>query len=105
MNNDSQAKQKWQNQIASLWPAIKGSLAKVYKPCIRKSCPACARGDKHPAWLLSLSFRGHRTTMYVPQAMVATVKKAIQNGHRIEQLLYRAGPELIRKYRQTIRNP
>ena len=59
----------------------------------------------HPAWLLSLSLRGHRTTMYVPQALVATVKKAIQNGHRIEQLLYRAGPELIRKYRKTIRNP
>jgi hypothetical protein len=105
MNDDSQAKQKWQNQVAPLWPAIKGSLAKVYKPCIRKNCPACARGDKHPAWLLSLSLRGHRTTMYVPQALVATVKKAIQNGHRIEQLLYRAGPELIRKYRKTIRNP
>ena len=43
--------------------------------------------------------------MYVPQALVGTVKKAIQNGHRIEQLLYRAGPELIRKYRKTIRNP
>jgi hypothetical protein len=105
MNDDRQAKQKWQNQIASLWPAIKGSLAKVYKPCIRKNCLACQRGDKHPAWLLSLSSQGRRTTRYVPRAMVATLTRAIRNGRRIEQLLYRTGPELLRKYHKNIRNP
>jgi hypothetical protein len=105
MHDDPQAKQKWLNQIASLWPAIKGSLAKVYKPCIRKNCPACQRGDKHPAWLLSLSSQGRRTTMYVPQTLVATLRQAIQNGRRIEQLLYRTGPELLGKYRKNIRNP
>jgi len=105
MNDDRQAKQKWQNQIASLWPAIKGSLAKVYKPCIRKNCPACQRGHRHPSWLLSLSSQGRRKTMYVPQAMVSTLRKAIQNGRRIEQLLHRTGPELLRNYRKTVRNP
>jgi hypothetical protein len=105
MNDDLQAKQKWQNQIASLWPAIKGSLAKVYKPCIRKNCPACQRGDRHPAWLLSLSSQRRRKTMYVPQAMVSTLRKAIQNGRRIERLLQRTGPELLREYRKTVRNP
>ena len=104
MNPDLQAKQHWQNQLTSLWPAIKGSLAKVYKPCIRKSCPACARGDKHPAWLLSVNSRGRRTTMYVPQTMVATLKKAIRNGRRIEQLLHRNGPELVRIYRKTAKH-
>ena len=99
------AKQQWQNQIASLWPASKGSLAKVYKPCIRKNCPACQRGDKHPAWILSLSSRGRRKTMYVPQAMVSTLRKAIRNGRRIERLLYRTGPKLLREYRQTVRKP
>lgn len=105
MNDELQAKQKWQNQMASLWPAIKGSLAKVYKPCIRKNCPACQRGDKHPAWLLSLRSQGRRKTMYVSEAMVSPLRKAIRNGRRIEQLLYRTGPELLRKYRKTIRNP
>jgi hypothetical protein len=101
MNDDSQIKKKWQRQTASLWPAIKGSLAKVYKPCIRKNCPACARGDKHPAWLLSLSYHGRRTTLYVPQPMVLTVKKAIENGRKIEQLLYRTGSQLLRQYRKS----
>ena len=82
-----------------------GSLAKVYKPCIRKNCPACQRGDKHPAWILSLSSRGRRKTMYVPQAMVLPLRKAIRNGRRIEYLLYRTGPELLKGYRKTVRKP
>jgi len=101
MKDHSHINKPWQRQIASLWPALKGSLAKVYKPCIRKNCPACARGDKHPAWLLSLSYQGRRTTMYVPQPMVSIIKKAIQNGRKIEQLLYRTGPQLLKKYRQN----
>jgi|SRR5437867_2738206 len=95
------AKQKWQTQLAPLWPAIKGSLAKVYKPCIRKSCPACACGDKHPAWFLSFSSGGRRKTMYVPLALVGTMKKAIQNGRKIEQLLHRAGPQVIKQHRKS----
>ena len=101
MNSHSPAKQKWQRQLASLWPAAKGSLAKVYKPCIRENCPACARGDKHPAWLLSLSSQGRRTTRYVPQAMVPSIKKALRNGRRIERLLLQAGPQLLKEYRKT----
>ena len=104
MKNDLLAKQKWQKQLSSLWPAIKASLARVRKPCIRKHCPACARGDRHPAWLLSLSYRGARTTMYVPAALVPKVKKAIQNGNKIEALLYRAGPELLKRHRQNKQN-
>ncbi len=104
MKNDLLAKQKWQKQLSSRWPAIKASLAKVRKPCIRKHCPACARGDRHPAWLLSLSYHGKRTTMYVPSALVPTVKKAIQNGNAIEKLLYHAGPELVRRHRENKRD-
>jgi hypothetical protein len=101
MNNDFLAKQKWQQQLTALWPAIKASLARVRKPCIRKHCAACARGEKHPAWLLSLSYRGRRTTMYVPADLVPTFKRAIQNGNKIEGLLYRAGPELLRRHRKN----
>ena len=87
--------------MGSLWPAAKGSLAKVYKPCIRKNCPACARGDKHPAWLLSFSAQGYRKVMYVPLALVPQLRRAIQNGRKIEKLLSRTGPDLINRYRMT----
>ena len=46
--------------LPSLWPPLKGSLALVKKPCIRKYCPACARGDKHPAWIFSFTQDGRR---------------------------------------------
>ena len=105
MHTDRQAKQRWQHQFRDLWPALKGSLAKVYKPCIRPGCPACARDDKHPAWLLSFSQQGRRKTMYVPQAMVPTLKQALRNGRKIEQLLHRTGPQLLKYYRKYARTP
>ncbi len=103
MNDDRPARKKWQEQLAALWPALKGSLAKVYKPCIRKNCPACARGDKHPAWLLSFSAQGRRKTMYVPLALVPTIRKALHNGRQIEQLLYRSGPQMLKQHRLRVK--
>jgi len=91
---------QWQKQLRRLWPALKGSLAKVYKPCIRKNCPACARGDKHPAWLLSFTAQSRRKTMYVPLALVSTMKQALRNGRKVEQFLYHTGPALIKQHRQ-----
>lgn len=101
MKNDPLTRQKWENQIRALWPAIKGSVARVAKPCIRKNCPACACGDKHPAWILSFTLRGKRKTMYVPLPLVATLKKALQNGRKIENLLYQTGPDLLKQHRLT----
>ena len=101
---DSRLRQNFLRQLEKLWPAIKGSLSEVRKPCIRQNCRACASGDLHPAWLLSLTRQGRRTTLYVPQAMVATIRKAIRNGRRIEQLLQRTGPQLLKNYRKSRTN-
>ena len=92
--------EKWQSQFQVLWPALKGSLAKVRKPCIRKNCPACARGDKHPAWMLSFTHRRRRYCLYVPLELVPAVRRAYQNGRRLEDLLYRVGPALIKEFRR-----
>ena len=95
-------------QIHRLWPALKGSLAKVYKPCIRKSCPTCERGDKHPAWILTVSIKGHRKCLYVPETLVPTIRQAIENGRKIEEWLCDMGPEIIqafRKQRDNAHNP
>lgn len=86
-------------KLLTLWPALKGSLAQVRKPCIRPHCPACARGEKHPNHLLAFSRKGRRRCMYVPLAMVPALEHALENGRRIEQLLYDMGPALLREYR------
>jgi len=90
---------RFREKLLSCWPALKGSLAEVYKPCTRPHCPACARGDKHPNYLLAFSEKGRRRCLYVPTAMVPVLKRALKNGRRLEQLLYAMGPALLQEYR------
>ena len=105
MKTTPTATQICQTQFHALWPALKGSLARVYKPCIRKNCAACARGDKHPAWLLSFTLHGRRRCVYVPLALVSDIRKALINGRKIEALLYKMGAAMVREHhriRETI---
>lgn len=99
----SSLQDRFLKQLLPLWPALKGSLAEVYKPCIRAGCPACARGDKHPNYLLAFTDRGRRRCLYVPKPMVPLLKQALKNGRRLEQLLYQMGPAILREYR--LQNP
>jgi len=97
---NTQAKELFLNQITRLWPAIKGSLAQVHKPCTRPNCRACASGDKHPAFILSFTQGGKRRCMYVPKELVPWLRRALDNGRQIEALLYGLGPALLREHRQ-----
>jgi hypothetical protein len=84
----SSTRQRFWNRLRACWPALKGSLALVHKPCIRPNCRACASGKKHPNYLLAFSDQGQRRCLYVPTAMVPVLKRALKNGRQIEQLLY-----------------
>lgn len=97
--NHSALKQQFFKKLLPLWPVLKGSLAQVYKPCIRPNCPVCAKGRKHPNYLLAFTQKGKRRCLYVPLAMVPLLKRALANGRRLEQLLYETGPALLREYR------
>jgi hypothetical protein len=96
---DSAVQQRLREKLLTWWPALKGSLAKVYKPCVRPHCAACARGDKHPNYLLTFTEEDRRRCLYVPKPMVPILERALENGRRIEQLLYEMGPALLREYR------
>jgi hypothetical protein len=87
-------------QVCKLWPAIKGSIAQVRKTCLRPGCNACARGDKHPAFILSFTRGGKRRCMYVPKELVPLLERALRNGRQIETLLYELGPALLQQHRQ-----
>ena len=99
-----QLQQGFLAQLPALWPPLKGSLALVKKPCIRKHCPACARGDKHPAWIFSFTDGNRcRRCMYVPKDLVPLLRRGLQNGRRLEQLLFALGPDMLRAHRQQRR--
>jgi hypothetical protein len=105
LSSNSDLKRAFERQLHGLWPALKGSLAHIHKPCIRKNCPACARGEKHPAWILTVSQAGRRRCLYVPEALVPTIELAIRNGRKLEDQLCRMGPDLINAYRKQRDNP
>ena len=90
----------FREQLASLWPILKGSLSEIRKPCIRPNCAACARGDKHPAFILSLTQKGRRRCMYVPAELVPFLRQGLDNGRKLEALLSELGPMLLRQYRE-----
>jgi hypothetical protein len=91
--------QRLWNQLQGYWPALKGSLALVHKPCIRPHCRTCASGNKHPNYLLAFTAEGQRRCLYVPSALVPALKRALKNGRRMEALLYQMGPALLAEYR------
>jgi hypothetical protein len=99
----SPVQSRFWKRLQGYWPALKGSLALVHKPCIRPNCRPCASGKKHPNYLLAFTDQGRRRCLYVPAAMVALLKRALENGRRIEQLLYEMGPALLQEYR--LKNP
>ena len=96
----SELEQRFLDQLARLWPALKGSLAEVRKPCIRPNCPACKQGDNHPAFLLSFTQAGRRRCMYVPAELVPLLRRGLANGRQLEALLYQVGPALLQAHRQ-----
>lgn len=99
-SNDSELHRNFLRQLDKLWPAIKGSLAEIHKPCIRPNCAACAHGDKHRAFILSFTDKGRRRCMYVPAQLVPKLQLALRNGKALEALLYQLGPLLLRQYRK-----
>lgn len=84
----------------TLWPALKGSLAQIFKPCIRPQCPQCLEGTKHPAFILSFSQKGKRRCMYVPAELVPWLRRGLENGRHLEELLSAQGPLMLKNYRQ-----
>jgi len=79
----------------------KGSLTEIAKPCIRPSCPACQRGDKHPAFLFTYRRAGKQRCLYVPRTLVSELRRAIANGRRLERRMAAMGEALIFAHRRA----
>jgi hypothetical protein len=78
-------------QSAGLWPALLGSLGHRVCPCTRAHCPACARGDKHPSFVLYVHVNGRRTSIHIPDDLAPQIEQALANGRALQDLLHEAG--------------
>jgi hypothetical protein len=77
--------------IARLWPVAEGSFSLRHCPCIRKNCPACARGEGHSSYVLYARKGKQRTSIYVPDELAPQLASAVRNGRRLQQLINEAG--------------
>ena len=102
--NSRDPKADFVRTVTGLWPVAKGSLAQVRRPCMRRNCQACARGDKHPGWIFVFREKGRQRCLYVRKTFVPALREAILNGRRLEERLTRAGQELIERDRQEWRS-
>jgi hypothetical protein len=83
-------------EVQKLSSIAAGSLCLRKSPCIRKNCPACARGEGHASYALYGKHAGKRFSIYVPEELVAEVREAIANGRRIQELVSEAGVRYTR---------
>ena len=87
-------------ELGPLWPAVKGCVVEVRKPCIRVNCKACATGEKHASFMFTFMREGRQRCMYVPRELVPKLREAIDNGRRLEQRMILMGVEMIQKHRE-----
>jgi hypothetical protein len=83
-------------QTAGAWPALLGSLSLRRSPCIRENCPACQSGEQHPSWVLYGRLKGKRVSIYVPEDLVPQVRRCLDNGRAVQELLHEAAPRYIK---------
>lgn len=84
--------ERWfRTQASALWPAALGSLGHRTCPCTREHCAACARGEKHPSYVLYVRVNGRRTSLYIPDELAPQIRQAIDNGRALQALLHEAG--------------
>ena len=93
--------QLWfQQQAAGLWPAALGSLSLRRSPCVREHCRACLSGEQHPSYVLYGRRQGRRVALYIPDELVPEVRRCLDNGRALQELLYQAAPRYIQALKQ-----
>lgn len=89
--------ERWvEDRLAGVGPAILGSLSLRRSPCIRNNCPACLSGEKHPSYVWYGSAKGRRFSVYVPEDLVPEVRRCLDNGRAVQELLYEAAPRYVK---------
>ena len=94
--------ERWlSDQAADSWPALLGSLSLRRSPCIRENCPACRSGEQHVSYVLYGRSKGRRLSVYVPEELVPQVRRCLEHGRALQELLYEAAPRYIKALKRA----
>jgi hypothetical protein len=93
---------RWlRDQAAGFWPAALGSLSLRRSPCVRENCQACLSGEQHPSYVLYGRLKGRRFAVYVPEDLVPEIRRCLENGHALQDLMYQAGARYIKALKRA----
>src|SRR5437764_14659792 len=88
---------RWfQNQAESLGPAVLGSLSLRRSPCVRENCPSCLSGEQHQSYVLYGRLKGRRFGVYVSEDLVPELRRCVDNGRALQELLQEAAPRYVK---------
>jgi hypothetical protein len=88
---------RWlEKQTAGALPAMLGSLSLRRAPCVRANCPACRSGEQHVSWVLYGRAKGRRFSIYIPEDLVPAVRRCLDKGRGLQELLFEAAPRYVR---------
>ena len=93
--------QVWfREQLADRWPAGLGCLSVRRSPCTREHCPACLGGEKHSSHFLSGRIQGRPFAIYVPEELVPEIRRCLDNGRALQDLLHQSVVRYIQALKQ-----
>jgi hypothetical protein len=93
-----------QSEAARRWPAVLGSLSFCRISCVRENCPACKSGEQHSSYVLYGRVQGRRVAVYVPEELVVEVRRSLDNGRALQDLLAQAAPRSIKALKRERAN-
>jgi hypothetical protein len=53
-------------------------------------------GEQHPSYVLYGRQKGRRIAVYVPEELVAEVRRGLDNGRALQELLQQAAPRYVK---------
>ena len=93
---------RWmESSSAALWPARLGSLTFRRSRCMQASCSACLSGEQHQSHVLYGRHNGRRFVVYVPEDLAGEVRRAVENGRVLQDLLVQAGPRYVKALKRA----
>ena len=93
-----------ESEAASLWPALLGSLSYRRTRCMQPNCAACQSGEQHRSYVLYGRHEGRRFAIYVPDDLIDEVRRAVDNGRALQDLLMQAGPRYVKALKRARNN-
>ena len=91
-------------RLVSVAKCSLGSLSLRRSPCVRENCPACLSGEQHQSYVLYSRLNGRRFAVYVPEELVPELRRCVDNGRALQELLQEAAPRYVKALKRERAN-